>query len=597
MNDSVFTEDGIILCLFVSKNSSITIKQVISSFFKYCHNADLIKDLILISDRSSSEEREYFISLIKKYLPDISVTKIYKDDEVKNNHAEICENFRKEIIKRKNKYCFLLEDDFLFDRAFDLLNFKTILDQSEYSQLVLTADFKKIEANKNLNLPISKFEGFVENPKSFYFHILKNINNYLYYTQVYDYNCFSLNPSLTRIDFFKKGGSFNNSPSFELDYNLTNNSNYINLLSEEYFCYHIGHLKNEFSKTRNIKKDMKIGILFASYNCADYIDRCFQPWLNLREELNLVLASTNGRYDLSIKEPDTKGSHSLLKLIGKDLDFLVHSSGKNNRWSEEQSRTYMLNFMNDQKVDLIWCVDADEFYSENDIKKILNYIKDNNQYDAYSVQFKNYVFELPYWIDGFQKDVIYWMNRHSGIKCFNFDNDITYNDNTITQTNNNKATIPKYIAHIDHSTWLNNDSRIPEKIRNQNIKYDGPVGAKCAYLYDETNKLTFNDLFFKSRNLEIPVLRKFGRCKSSGFYLSPSRSENSIFITEVRFDKSFCFKIYSGSELLYQTNIRLIPNVNFYISLFQKFFDLKNITVLVEDLSNSCIIHEESFYF
>ena len=242
---------------------------------------------------------------------------------------------------------------------------------------------------------------------------------------------------------------------------------------------------------------LKIGILFASYNCADYIDRCFQPWINLRDQFNLVLASTNGRYDLSTKESDAKGSHSLVKLIGKDLDFLIHSSGRDHRWSEEQSRTYMLNFMKDQKVDLIWCVDADEFYSEQNIKDILNYITSNPQYDAYAVQFKNYIFQIPFWTDGFYKEVIYWLDRNDGIKCFNFDNDVTYNNNKWNQDNNNKISIPKSIAHVDHYTWLNNDSRIPEKIRNQNIKYDGEVGAKCAYKYDENNKLIFNESFWK----------------------------------------------------------------------------------------------------
>jgi len=584
----------VILCLFVSKNSYITIDQTINSFFKYCKNYNAIKELFLISDCSAQKDREYFTSLIKNHLPEIKITKIHKDYEVNNNHAEICETFRQEIIKRENKYCFILEDDFLFVRDFDILNFIEILDTSEYCQINLTSDFKKLECNKNLNLPISKFEGFIENPKNFYFHIYKIENTDILFYEIHQYDCFSLNPSLTKIDFFKKGGPFKNSFDFELAYNNTNCINNVNLLSEEFFCYHIGHLKNQ---TNQIENNMKIGILFASYNCADYIDKCFQPWLNLREELNLVLASTNGRYDLSIKESDAKGSHSLLKLIGKDLDFLVHSSGKDNRWSEEQSRTYMLNFMNDQKVDLIWCIDADEFYSENDIRNILNYIKVNKQYDAYCVQFKNYVFELPYWIDGFQKDVIYWTDRNNGIKCFNFDNDITYNNNTITQNNNNKITIPKSIAYVDHYTWLNNDSRIPEKIRNQNIKYDGEIGAKCAYKYDENNKLIFNEFFWKSRNLEIPILRKSGEKNSFDFYLSPSRFDNCIYIKDTKFTKNLSFKIFNNGGLIFQVLINIVPNVNFYISLNEKFSNLKNITVVVEDLSLSSIIHEESFYF
>jgi hypothetical protein len=342
---------------------------------------------------------------------------------------------------------------------------------------------------------------------------------------------------------------------------------------------------------------LKIGVLFASYNCADYIDRCFQPWMNLRDQFNLVLASTNGRYDLSTKESDAKGSHSLVKLIGKDLDFLIHSSGRDHRWSEEQSRTYMLNFMKDQKVDLIWCVDADEFYSEQNIKDILNYIISNPQYDAYGIQFKNYVFEIPFWIDGFYKEVIYWLDRNDGIKFFNFDNDITYNNNKCNQYNNNKITIPKSIAFVDHYTWLNSDSRIPEKIRNQNIKFDGEIRAKCAYKYDENNKLVFNELFWKFRNLEIPILRKSEEKTSFDFYLSPSRSDNCVYVKNIKFTKKLLFKILNNKNLIFKTDLAVVPDVNFYISLNKNFIDLKNITVIVEDVSLSSIIHEESFYF
>lgn len=593
--------EEVILCLFVSKDSYLTIDKTVGSFFKYCKNFNIIKELFLISDRSTNKDREYFISLIKDYIPEVKINKIYKDYEVENNHAEICEIFRKEIIKRKNKYCFLLEDDFEFVRNFDILNLTDILNKSSYTQICLTTDFKKILENKNLNLPVSRFEGFIENPAFFYDHIKKIENGLIHHNRVYQYNCFSLNPSLTRIDFFRKGGCFENSDIFELLYNNKNNFTNINLLSEEYFCYHIGYLKKEIQKNLHIKKEItmniKIGILFASYNCADYIDKCFQPWINLRNEFNLVLASTNGRYDLSTKESDAKGSHSLVKLIGKDLDFLIHSSGKDHRWSEEQSRTYMLNFMKDQKVDLIWCIDADEFYTEQNIKDILNYITNNPTYDAYAIQFKNYVFEVPFWVDGFQKDVIYWMDRHDGIKYFNFDNDITYNNNQWSQYNNNKITIPKSIAYIDHYTWLNNDSRIPEKIRNQNIKYDGEVGVKCAYKYDENNKLIFNELFWKSRNLEIPILRKSGNKNSFDFHLSPSRVDNCIYIKDIKLTKNLFFKILVNKNLFFQTIVNVIPDINFYISLSEKFDDLKNFTVIVEDLSISSIIHEESFYF
>ena len=74
-----------------------------------------------------------------------------------------------------------------------------------------------------------------------------------------------------------------------------------------------------------MSNNLNIGVLFSAYNCAAYIDECIEPWLKLKKELNLVLAATNSRYILSPEEPDgMKGSHSLLKLLGNNLDFLLN---------------------------------------------------------------------------------------------------------------------------------------------------------------------------------------------------------------------------------------------------------------------------------
>lgn len=34
---------------------------------------------------------------------------------------------------------------------------------------------------------------------------------------------------------------------------------------------------------------MKIGVLITAYNCDDYIKNVLEPWLELRDELNLIL--------------------------------------------------------------------------------------------------------------------------------------------------------------------------------------------------------------------------------------------------------------------------------------------------------------------
>jgi len=255
---------------------------------------------------------------------------------------------------------------------------------------------------------------------------------------------------------------------------------------------------------------MKIGVLFSAYNCASYIDQCLEPWLKLKKEFNLILAATNGRYILSPYEAeDMKGSHSLLKLLGKDLDFLLHSCGEN-RWTEEQGRNYMLKYVLDQEVDLVWVIDCDEIYTEGDIRSILSYIKGNPKYDCYNLYYKNYFIKYPYWIMGFNKASIYWADRKTGIKGFYFDCDIEYNDGTKVSDINraNIDIIPKNIAHIDHYSWMQGDARVKDKIFNQEIKYNGKKGCRCSFKYDEKNNLTFNELFYEDRNMQLPLIHK-----------------------------------------------------------------------------------------
>lgn len=399
----------------------------------------------------------------------------------------------------------------------------------------------------------------------------------------------------------------NNVDKIVLEFHNEKHVNIINYLKDlnyevniDYSSENLGMIfaKNKNLEIQNTKLNLKIGVLFASYNCADHIDRCFQPWLNLREELNLVLASTNGRYDLSDLKFDYKGNDSLIKLLGKNLDFLVHSTSVNHRWSEEQSRTYMLNYMLDRKVDLIFVIDADEFYTEEQIRNILKYIQENPNYDAYNVQFKNYVIKLPYWIEGFNKSVIYWCDRHSGIKCFNFDCEIAYNDGTIIQKNTNVNIIPKNIAFVEHYSWLENDPRTKEKTVLQNVKYFGEENLKCSFCYDENNNLIVNENFYRKRIGLLPTFHKTITKHCCDFDIYVNENNNSFHIKNVLVNKSFIFSIYNGetNDLIYAPLMNLSANVNYYINCGINLKDYKSFKIIVIDVETNKEIHDEFLF-
>jgi len=186
---------------------------------------------------------------------------------------------------------------------------------------------------------------------------------------------------------------------------------------------------------------MKIGILFTAYNCDDYIEDVLKPWLELRDELNLILVANSGMFSDYVKFGfEEKNENTLQILINNKLDFLVTTNGKN-LLDEDSSRNVCLEYLKKLKCDLLWTVDGDEVYSKTEIKNIIQHIKENLEPDVYLVQFKNYTLKYPYWADGFFKETIYWMNRYGGINKFFFDNVVDYNDGTkITE----KIIITKY---------------------------------------------------------------------------------------------------------------------------------------------------------
>ena len=119
---------------------------------------------------------------------------------------------------------------------------------------------------------------------------------------------------------------------------------------------------------------MRIGILFAIYNCENYVDDCLKPWFNLKKTYDITMSCTSGMFkpylELGFK-PKNKGT--LQKLIQYDIDYLI-STGSNSLIDEDQSRNNALNLLK-QNNDIIWIVDGDEFYTENQIINIINFIE------------------------------------------------------------------------------------------------------------------------------------------------------------------------------------------------------------------------------
>lgn len=234
------------LAIFTNKNSFSTYVATLESFFDKCEDLDLIDEIILIDDRSDEKSRRYYLQVVKKILNNRRINIIYKDNDSNFNHAEICEIFRTHIINSKNKYVFILEDDWFFIKNFSLKRFSDILKKESYSQILLTNAINLFKQENLLDLEISSHENFYLNNKGKINTITERVakNAYLWY-EVYGYNHFSLNPSLTKIEFLNKNGEFPNTNNFEIDYNVkaSHNNMNINLLSGDPYAVHIGKYK------------------------------------------------------------------------------------------------------------------------------------------------------------------------------------------------------------------------------------------------------------------------------------------------------------------------------------------------------------------
>lgn len=244
----------ITLAIFTSVNSFSTFIATIESFFDKCENTRLINEIIHVDDRSSIKNRDFYISLLNKFLPNAKLTKIYLDEksytndsDYLHNYAIVCENFRKKIIESKNKYVFMLEDDWFFCKNFDLNYLYNILEQTQNPQLILTTIVDDLLKQYSFfNFTKSGYNNFYNNDSLRLYWVSERTpeKNY-YWNEAFGYQYFSQNPNLTRIDFFRKNGPFIKTNHFEFEYNekaKLNKFSY-NLISGEPYAYHIGSYK------------------------------------------------------------------------------------------------------------------------------------------------------------------------------------------------------------------------------------------------------------------------------------------------------------------------------------------------------------------
>ena len=352
---------------------------------------------------------------------------------------------------------------------------------------------------------------------------------------------------------------------------------------------------------------MKIGILLTCYNCADYVDRCITPWINLMDRYNFIFACNSGMFrdyfNLGIAE---NNQETIEKLIKHKLDFLVTTSGRN-LLDEDSSRNLSLDFLKKQDCDLLIYLDGDEIYTEKQIISVLDFVESNPSYDQYGVFFKNHTIYEGLFLNNFLRKSIYWMKRYGGINKFHFDSEFFYHEDNANYSNT--TNIPREVAFVEHYSWISDDPRTQSKIQYQNMRYVGPLGnfpenLRCSYIWDkERDKLEFNKDYWTSEGkTQVPMLREnTGKKYTFDFELDFDRNQNVLNILNYKAVGAHLFTVNDNKgEKIYSDYLDLMEGINYWIAPSSyRFFDHEtDLTYLeIEVSKEDHVIHSERLHF
>lgn len=337
--------------------------------------------------------------------------------------------------------------------------------------------------------------------------------------------------------------------------------------------------------------NLKIGILFTAYNCDPYLERCFAPWFNLKNKINLKFAINSGMFSEYKKLGFTNKNTKTLEIIKKyKFDYFI-STENSDLLEEDESRNNCLNYLKDiEKCDLIWFVDGDEIYKENEILNTIEFIENTPEIDCYTIMLRNFIFDEKYHSD-FERVNIYRTDRGNGLDRIYFDSHLLYKDGTNTFAKRSFR-IHKKLLFVDHYTWLTNDSRTLEKIEYQKIRYDGKnIDSICSYVF-YNNDLFFNKKYYDERNFNYSVLHEFSNISDTRFTIDYNYKEKKLYISSNDTIDSLNIKLFDCN-----TN-NLILDWSFDISCISRYWHICELNGIykLEISNNERIIHMENFY-
>ena len=145
---------------------------------------------------------------------------------------------------------------------------------------------------------------------------------------------------------------------------------------------------------------MKFGIIYCGYNNINLAKQSLPVWIEASKKMSLKLAAVSIPF-LEYKNITDKNDGTTEYIRQASRDGLLDVCFDNPKYIKEaDARNLCLFYLLSKECDYIFLADSDEIYTLEDIEKIINYVKNNQEIDCFEIQFKNYIFDGKTWIDG-----------------------------------------------------------------------------------------------------------------------------------------------------------------------------------------------------
>lgn len=246
---------------------------------------------------------------------------------------------------------------------------------------------------------------------------------------------------------------------------------------------------------------MKIGVIFCAYNCENYVNESLAPFIaDERFVISAVSVPFLEYRDEKIEEDSTIEfledcvNHNCIKYLTKSPRFI----------KEHEARNLALDKLKREKCDFIMMVDGDEFYEEEDLDKIVDYISSDLDSFWWKICLKNFVFDTETYLEEpFCPPRIFRVKTEElSHPTFYGDNDVSYLNKLgqrVSYLELPNKTVPKEMSWIAHYSWLNNAASM-NKVKYQKDRW-GENG--CCFDWVD-GKLIFSEKYFASISKKIP---------------------------------------------------------------------------------------------